>query len=182
MFIKKYGFWRASIADRRSLEWFPFARPADSRQRCPSRHSRSVHHITETCAPERPDTHSAAGCGCGRSPDTPPGRSCRPRCRPRRAGWQEDTALATFGSGFAPPAERIVSGLKARLPDIDDTQTQKGHRKNAGAPFAFMCGGERGIRTLDGLLTHTPLAGERLRPLGHLSKTDRYRLTSGSGG
>ena len=31
-------------------------------------------------------------------------------------------------------------------------------------------GGEGGIRTLDGLLTHTPLAGERLRPLGHLSK------------
>ncbi|KTD21133.1 hypothetical protein Llon_1231 [Legionella londiniensis] len=30
-------------------------------------------------------------------------------------------------------------------------------------------GGERGIRTLDGLLAHTPLAGERLRPLGHLS-------------
>jgi hypothetical protein len=30
-------------------------------------------------------------------------------------------------------------------------------------------GGERGIRTLDGLLTHTPLAGVRLRPLGHLS-------------
>jgi hypothetical protein len=32
-----------------------------------------------------------------------------------------------------------------------------------------MIGGERGIRTLDGLLTHTPLAGERLQPLGHLS-------------
>ena len=30
-------------------------------------------------------------------------------------------------------------------------------------------GGEKGIRTLDALLTHTPLAGERLRPLGHLS-------------
>ena len=30
-------------------------------------------------------------------------------------------------------------------------------------------GGEEGIRTLDGLLAHTPLAGERLRPLGHLS-------------
>ena len=30
-------------------------------------------------------------------------------------------------------------------------------------------GGEEGIRTLDELLTHTPLAGERLRPLGHLS-------------
>ena len=33
----------------------------------------------------------------------------------------------------------------------------------------FTFGGERGIRTLDGILSHTPLAGERLRPLGHLS-------------
>ncbi len=32
-----------------------------------------------------------------------------------------------------------------------------------------LAGGEGGIRTLDELLTHTPLAGERLRPLGHLS-------------
>ncbi len=33
-----------------------------------------------------------------------------------------------------------------------------------------MCdGGEGGIRTLDTLLRYTPLAGERLRPLGHLS-------------
>ena len=32
-------------------------------------------------------------------------------------------------------------------------------------------GGEGGIRTLDGRLTHTPLAGERLQPLGHLSVT-----------
>ena len=30
-------------------------------------------------------------------------------------------------------------------------------------------GGEEGIRTLDTGLPHTPLAGERLRPLGHLS-------------
>ena len=34
---------------------------------------------------------------------------------------------------------------------------------------AGVAGGEGGIRTLDGLLTHTPLAGERLQPLGHLS-------------
>ncbi len=33
----------------------------------------------------------------------------------------------------------------------------------------YQFGGEGGIRTLDGLLTHTPLAGERLQPLGHLS-------------
>ena len=30
--------------------------------------------------------------------------------------------------------------------------------------------GEGGIRTHDELLTHTPLAGERLQPLGHLSQ------------
>ena len=39
-------------------------------------------------------------------------------------------------------------------------------------PVFLFNGGERGIRTLDGLLTHTPLAGERLQPLGHLSKCD----------
>ena len=32
------------------------------------------------------------------------------------------------------------------------------------------CGGEGGIRTLEGLLTLTPLAGERFRPLSHLSE------------
>ena len=40
------------------------------------------------------------------------------------------------------------------------------------APWTGMkqvIGGERGIRTLEGLLTLTPLAGVRLRPLGHLS-------------
>ena len=31
-------------------------------------------------------------------------------------------------------------------------------------------GGDEGIRTLDELLAHTPLAGERLRPLGHVSE------------
>ncbi len=30
-------------------------------------------------------------------------------------------------------------------------------------------GGELGIRTLDGLMAHTHLAGEHLRPLGQLS-------------
>ena len=34
---------------------------------------------------------------------------------------------------------------------------------------ARLTGGERGIRTLDTRLTYTPLAGERLQPLGHLS-------------
>ena len=37
-------------------------------------------------------------------------------------------------------------------------------------------GGERGIRTLDGLLTHTPLAGERFRPLSQLSEIESSSL------
>ena len=37
-----------------------------------------------------------------------------------------------------------------------------------GTPF-FVYGGEGGIRTLDTLLTYTPLAGARLQPLGHFS-------------
>ena len=36
-------------------------------------------------------------------------------------------------------------------------------------------GGEGGIRTLEGLLTLTPLAGARLRPLGHLSGSSPKR-------
>ena len=35
--------------------------------------------------------------------------------------------------------------------------------------MARLRGGEEGIRTLDTLITYTPLAGERLQPLGHLS-------------
>ncbi len=33
----------------------------------------------------------------------------------------------------------------------------------------YMSGGERGIRTLDTLLTYTHFPGVRLQPLGHLS-------------
>ena len=47
-------------------------------------------------------------------------------------------------------------------------------RKNGSEPVRKLrTGGERGIRTLEGLLALTPLAGARLRPLGHLSATHR---------
>ena len=35
--------------------------------------------------------------------------------------------------------------------------------------MSAVIGGERGIRTLDELLTHTRFPGELLKPLGHLS-------------
>ena len=40
--------------------------------------------------------------------------------------------------------------------------------------FLKVTGGETGIRTLDTLLTYTPLAGERFRPLSHLSELTRF--------
>ena len=45
--------------------------------------------------------------------------------------------------------------------------------------FVTLNGGERGIRTLDALLAHTPLAGEHLRPLGQLSFVNNYSLKWG---
>ena len=48
-----------------------------------------------------------------------------------------------------------------------------------GSVLLWGFGGERGIRTLDGLLTHTPLAGECLQPLGHLSVAQRILGRSG---
>jgi hypothetical protein len=47
-----------------------------------------------------------------------------------------------------------------------------------------VAGGAGGIRTLDGLLTHTHFPGERLRPLGHRSACSgcRAALVRGKGG
>ena len=45
-----------------------------------------------------------------------------------------------------------------------------GKKKGVWGALCFKDGGEGGIRTLDTLLTYTPLAGERLQPLGHFSK------------
>ena len=41
--------------------------------------------------------------------------------------------------------------------------------KSVKKTCTYIYGGERGIRTLDELLTHTHFPGVRLRPLGHLS-------------
>ncbi len=62
---------------------------------------------------------------------------------------------------------RNLSNRRVRINPLASAQIKKAPLWGA----FFICGGERGIRTLDGLLTHTPLAGERLQPLGHLSGT-----------
>ena len=48
-------------------------------------------------------------------------------------------------------------------------------KKSARRRIFSLDGGEGGIRTLDTLLTYTPLAGERLQPLGHLSLKGNYQ-------
>ena len=57
---------------------------------------------------------------------------------------------------------------RTKAPNLQLTRPEKAKGPMKG-PFAFS-GGERGIRTLDTLLTYTPLAGERFRPLSHLSE------------
>src|SRR6195256_216234 len=71
---------------------------------------------------------------------------------------------------------RRATGEAARRPRAAQggrhaAQLASGRRSRLGDPLAGrkLSGGERGIRTLEGLLTLTPLAGVRLRPLGHLS-------------
>ena len=48
-------------------------------------------------------------------------------------------------------------------------EPEKSHNLLINISIWGLNGGERGIRTLDRGLTYTPLAGERLQPLGHLS-------------
>ncbi len=58
---------------------------------------------------------------------------------------------------------RFYSDSRARFKYAIDTQQQ------GTARSLFYNGGEGGIRPLDTRLTYTPLAGERLQPLGHFS-------------
>ena len=68
----------------------------------------------------------------------------------------------------APPlASKRVRVLSNRLGFSAVFRRQK--KSPASAMRGIVFGGEGGIRTLDTLLTYTPLAGARLQPLGHFS-------------
>ena len=90
----------------------------------------------------------------------------------RRAG----SPRATTPSGRRLSSTSPFAWLRRSLLEPKCSNHTNPHRPKSKKPhkgaFCFLNdGGEGGIRTLDGLLTHTPLAGERLRPLGHLSCT-----------
>ena len=76
----------------------------------------------------------------------------------------EGFSLATLTSSLAaaPPRE----SNRDRIPYFSGPKK----RRPPKGGLLFFGGGERGIRTLEGLLTLTPLAGERFRPLSHLSE------------
>ena len=61
---------------------------------------------------------------------------------------------------------RCGAPVPGSLPPVRD---QRGGAEPGAGRMTDWAGGERGIRTLEGLLALTPLAGVRLRPLGHLS-------------
>ena len=68
--------------------------------------------------------------------------------------------------GFTVARDSAQRMLRSKERDKDEV-CRVGHRVDD--VDTDISGGEEGIRTLDTLLTYTPLAGERLRPLGHLS-------------
>lgn len=71
----------------------------------------------------------------------------------------------TNGMSHQPPFPQLRTPHGVR---ISGAETKK---RASWARFSNLTGGELGIRTPDGLVAHTRLAGEHLRPLGQLSGT-----------
>ena len=89
-----------------------------------------------------------------------------------REGWTRHIHVARTSCGL----KSVQIGNPADLSNpLLGFEPELGVR-NKKAPSRGFCvsGGERGIRTLDTLLTYTPLAGERLQPLGHLSNSSIF--------
>ena len=75
-----------------------------------------------------------------------------------------------------PNALRLVEPKGSHRSSLFQNKQKSPHK--AGC---FVYGGEGGIRTLDTLLTYTPLAGERLQPLGHFSGSWYQKRASSNG-
>ena len=103
----------------------------------------------------------------------------------RRSKWKSDRTKKTpqqcgvFNmarqEGFEPPTAWFVARYSIQLSYWRVRPRIIGTRDFLSMSFSKIktnCknGGEGGIRTLDTVLGYTPLAGERLRPLGHLSR------------
>ena len=88
------------------------------------------------------------------------------------AAGDSRSPLAALGAALR--ASRFALQIcRTRLFYVRGFESRRGHRERVTTCYVegleVNFGGERGIRTLEGLLALTPLAGVRLRPLGHLS-------------
>src|SRR5690606_4214778 len=95
--------------------------------------------------------------------------------------------IVADSGGFEPPTARFVAEYSIQLSyestkgahyrfviipvKLFDSMNHQIRTENPTITRLCINGGEGGIRTPDTLLRCTPLAGERLRPLGHLSAT-----------
>ena len=92
-----------------------------------------------------------------------------------RAAIAQGTAMEPPPVDSRPLAPVLSPGIEASVkaapssPSVTEYATRHRQRRTKCSKRRAISGGERGIRTLEGLLTLTPLAGVRLRPLGHLS-------------
>jgi hypothetical protein len=95
------------------------------------------------------------------------------RCPVRRERVEEVVSASGQSRSFASDGQTDKHEPRARPGHSGDSGSRSGSseegRPLSGGKLRGRTGGERGIRTLEGLLTLTPLAGVRLRPLGHLS-------------
>src|SRR6266480_948092 len=121
-----------------------------------------------------------AGALSSTSPGTRSSRQLTPQCivsEKRREGfamklWRTDVQVAECSGRFNIATASVTAICH-----------QNATSKFLGIDFVRKFGGERGIRTLEGLMTLTPLAGVRLRPLGHLSAPgERWCVSSLAGG
>ncbi len=84
----------------------------------------------------------------------------------------QDNALPLSGHQQLWPSENMPWGQAGEFGPRAGTRSTLGPWLRTPATAyqsTRFTGGERGIRTLDRVLPYTPLAGARLRPLGHLS-------------
>ena len=103
--------------------------------------------------------------------------------RDKRQGFSDAVALRLAELAGTDPAAVLatVRAMRERDPSVKRVLETIARRVAGTAAAALMglslqlspepafAGGDDGIRTHDALLAHTPLAGEHLRPLGHVS-------------
>lgn len=125
--------------------------------------------------------HRRATGGLLQSPSLHPMRELQAKKNPLKIQW---VSCMAHSGGFEPPTARFVAEYSIQLSYecVVGAYYRASYlpvnlfflfnsRNYLLTTLQYKSGGEGGIRTLDTLLRCTPLAGERLRPLGHLSVT-----------